>query len=338
MVSIMVTLNVFGKIEPICISNRLKLYIANLPNDEDNNWNQEVFEELQSAVEMHALHCKQRNLNSKINVAELHRKRCPNSVLTQTSSENNLLQEIVDNMLCVYLDYSYDDMPLGDWETNPFDGRCCEKDYAELLMDFFHFLSFLTDTPVPLWTYSSNFDRAEPYYRFFFSPVELESAIETLKLIGQKIDNFLQTRNDYLQLDYLVRAIHDIGEYNTYHFFKLYSLCQLMLENKHESELDRKLPIFLSKEYSETERNELALIMRQMRNKIAHGDFVAFEKKAEEYAKQVLDDRYDFDYSEYSRKNWVLLNACCQLTDAVKEMLKLLFNNRAKLDQIKKST
>ena len=333
----MVTLNVYGKIAPICISEKLKLYISNLPNSAECNWKQYVLEELQSAIDVHNLRCKNHSIDSHINIRELHRKRCKANASEHTNVDNDLLKEIVDNMICVHLDYSYDDMPLGGRETNPFDGRCCEKDYAELLMDFFHFLSFLSPKPVPLWTYSSNYFREASYYRFFFPPIELEPAIEALITIGEKIDSFLQTRNDYLQLDYIVQAIHDMHDYDTYHFFKLYSLCQLFLENEKESELDYKLPIFLEQEYSKTERKQVAFIMRQMRNKIAHGDFVAFEKKVEEYAQYVLDDRYDFDYAEYSRKNWVLLNACCKLTDAVKEMIALLFNDRTKLQQIKKS-
>ena len=41
----MVVLNVSGKIEPICISDKLKLYISNLPNEEENNWNKELVNE-----------------------------------------------------------------------------------------------------------------------------------------------------------------------------------------------------------------------------------------------------------------------------------------------------
>lgn len=46
------------------------------------------------------------------------------------------IHEIVNNMICIYLDYNYDDMPLGGWETNCFDGRMCENDYAEKIINF----------------------------------------------------------------------------------------------------------------------------------------------------------------------------------------------------------
>ena len=35
----MIVLNIYGKIKPICISNKLKLYLGNLPNEKENDWN-----------------------------------------------------------------------------------------------------------------------------------------------------------------------------------------------------------------------------------------------------------------------------------------------------------
>ena len=83
------------------------------------------------------------------------------------------------------------------------------------------------------------------------------------------------------------------------------------------------------------ERNEIAKLLRQMRNKIAHGDFTGLENKIEEYAQKVMDGRYSFDYSEYSRKNWVLLNACCLLEDTVRNIIIMLFTDKEKLKSIK---
>ena len=46
----MVVLNFYGKIEPTCISQKLGLYIANLPNEEYNQWRDDLAEELELAV------------------------------------------------------------------------------------------------------------------------------------------------------------------------------------------------------------------------------------------------------------------------------------------------
>ena len=71
--------------------------------------------------------------------------------------------------------------------------------------------------------------------------------------------------------------------------------------------------------------------------KIAHGDFVGFEKKIEKYAKLVMDGQYAFDYSEYSRKNWVLLNVCCLLSDTVKMLIEKLFEDKNYMKSLKKT-
>ena len=332
----MVVLNIYGKIEPICISNKLKLYISNLPNEEQNDWNSYLFDVFKKFLEIDRINYSSFGLQRDDLVLKLHKNRCPNSILPPSASDDDRLHEIVDNMICLYFDYEYSDMPLGGWESNPFDGRCCEKDYAELMADFLHFIATAEEEPIPLWSYSSNYDREEPYYRLLFSNDNACRCIETLKLWGKRIDSFLKGKNDYLQLDYIIRTVHDENRYDMYHMFKLYSLCQMFLENKNEIELDRKLPQFIENRYSMEKRREIAFVLRQMRNKIAHGDFVGFEKKAEKYAQIVMDGHYSFDYSEYSRKNWVLINSCCLLETTVKKIIFMLFTEKNTIKKIKR--
>jgi len=149
----------------------------------------------------------------------------------------------------------------------------------------------------------------------------------------------LQNKNDYLLFDYLANSLHKDHEYNEYHFLKSYSLCQLFLEKKHESELDKKLPSFLTIQFiSDDEPQKSAILLRKLRNKIAHGDFVAFEKHVEEYAVKFLDDKFAFDYTEYSRKNWTVQHICCLLDDVLRQLIHMLFYDRNKLDKIKNGT
>ena len=332
----MVILNMFGKIEPICISQKMKIYISNLPNGNENNWNSYIVDEFKHALNTQDLACRTVGIENKQNLKLMYEQRVEDGNSKDYEDEDTLIQEIVDNMICIYLDYSYDDMPMGGWDKNPFDGRICEKDYTENIMDFLDFMTYGTDVQMPMWIYSSNYDREWPYYRMFFGKGNLDEQIGILKTWGKKLDSFLLDRNDYLQLDYIARALHDVEQYDTYHFFKLFSLCQMFLENKKESELDYKLPQFIDQRFAEEQRNKIAVVLRQMRNKIAHGDFVAFEQKAEEYAQIAMDENYSFDYMEYSRKNWVLLNSCCMLSDAVRKMIEMLFDNREAMEAIKK--
>ena len=328
----MVVLNIYGKIKnPICISKKLGLYIANLPEEEHNNWNDMLYEEMILAKKRIDESSKRYKLKSPFEIEKIYSAVC---FPTKDKKTNNYMKihEIVNNMIYIYLDYNYDDMPLGGWETNCFDGRMCENDYAEKIINFI--CSINENGNVPHYIYSSNHDFNNPY-GFLQYTSEIDKYIEVLKEWGKKFDDFLISKNDYLQLDYLINAFFKDNDYNEYHFLKLYSLCQLYLDKEKEIELDKKLIIFLDDMYSEELKDIIPEKLRKMRNKIAHGDFIAFEKLVEEFACEIMDDNFYFDYSEYSRKNWVILHICCELERVVKKMINMLFLDREKLERIK---
>lgn len=334
----MVVLNIYSKIEPICISKKLGLYISNLPNEQTNDWNSKLIEEMRYSKRKLLLEYERYNIKKDINISDFYHNIFPNAKLEKGSDEKDLLQKIADNMVCIYLDYDYEDMPLGDWRTNCFDGRLCEEDYAEKIIDFINFLSINTHFdnlgPTPQWIYSSNHDFNNPYRTFCFNTNEY-SSLEALKKWGIIFDNFLQSTNDYLQFDYLINSFYKDNEFNEFHYFKLFSICQLFLEKDKEYELDKKLPKFFDNGYTVEERENIARTLRRMRNKIAHGDFISLENIIEEYFINFMDGRYDFDYSEYSRKNWILLHTCCLLEDIIREIISLLFYEKNELLRIK---
>lgn len=334
----MVVLNIYSKISTIRISKKLGLYIGNLPKERGNDWSSRLFDIMCKSKKQIIENQKNMKINKDFNIFDFARTVLPNEKFNNIS-EKQVIHKLVNNMICIYFDYEYEDMPLGDWETNCFDGRLCEEDYAEKVVNFINFaydvLNYADKIPVQ-WTYSSNCD-LHNHYRIFWYNKDSKKGIDTLKQWGNLFDNFLQNRNDYLELDYLINSIHKDNSYNEYHLFKLFSLCQLFLEKQNESELDWKLPKFLDNRYSYEDRKKLSIILRRMRNKIAHGDFVDFENVVEQYAKKFMDGKYNFDYSEHSRKNWVILNSCCLLQEAVVKMLKMMFYNKNKLLEIKNS-
>lgn len=242
-------------------------------------------------------------------------------------------------MICIYFDFEYGDMPLGDWTTNCFDGRFCEEDYAEKIINFISFIFDVLEYENKIslcYIYSSNYDHFENEYQIFYNNQESSKGIETLIKWGELFDNFLQDRNAYLKFDYLVNSIHKDNEHNEYNFFKLYALCQLFLERSEESELDWKLPYFLNSRYSLEQRFKISSSLRKMRNKIAHGDFLGFEKKIEEYS-DIAMEGFWYDYSEYSKKNWIIINACCLMEDTLRKIIKTMLYENDILLTIKKS-
>lgn len=338
----MVVLNFYGKIEPICISKKLGLYIANLPNKELNEWRDDLAGELELAVKADKIYQEKLGTNSPCGIIKLFQKLFPEDLLPESFTKEHF-DKISDRMIHIYQDYRYPDMPLGGWDTNCFDGRLCEEEYSEKIIDFINFISFSENTeyllpkPIPQCVYSSSDDGIN-HYRIFCGGEFAEKYIPALQKWGKILDDFLCTRNDYLLFDYLVNTIHRDNGYNENHLMKDFSLCQLFLEKHKESELDTKLPLFFEPYDLEIDTVRQAELFRRMRNKIAHGDFLAFETIVETYALEFMDGRFDFDYSEYSRKNWVIQNVCCELDDVVRKLILTLLFNREKLDKIKNST
>ena len=143
---------------------------------------------------------------------------------------------------------------------------------------------------------------------------------------------------DFYQLDYLCNALFDIhaGKSNTYHYMKVYSLCSLFLEKDREGELDYKLPCLMDMTKPYSERKHMAELMRKIRNKIAHGDFKRLNPLIEEYAKDYMDGKFWFDYTEYTRPSWILLDISCRLEDILKRLMYLMLTDRERLDGIRK--
>ena len=337
----MVVLNFYGKIEPICISEKLGLYIANLPNEEHNEWRDALTDELELAVKADKIYQEKLGTNYPCRIINLYQTLFPDELLPETFAQEHYIK-IADQMIYIYQDYDYSDMPLGGWDTNCFDGRLCEEDYSEKIIDFINFMAHSDKTgytipkPVPQWTFSSNHDEID-HWRIFWGGEEAAEYISVLQEWGKLFDSFLCSRNDYLLFDYLVNTIHKDNEYNENHLMKAFSLCQLFLEKNKESELDAKLPQFFDLLDPEIDTKRQAELFRKMRNKIAHGDFLAFETVVETYASEFMDGRFAFDYSEYSRKNWAIQHVCCEIDDVVRKLLCMLLFNRDELEQIKAS-
>ncbi len=338
----MVVLNFYGKIEPICISKKLGLYIANLPNKEHNEWRDSLADEIELAVKADKIYQEKLGTDFPCGIIRLHQKLFPDKPLPKTFSKEHYTG-IADQMIYIYQNYAYHNMPLGGWDTNCFDGRLCEEDYSEKIVNFINFASYSDEVgyaipkPVPQWIFSSNHHEID-HWRIFWGGEEATAYISALQQWGQLFDNFLCSRNDYLLFDYLVNTIHKDNEHNANHLMKAFSLCQLFLEKHKESELDSKLPQFLEPLDPETDTTHQAELFRKMRNKIAHGDFLAFETIIETYASEFMDGHFAFDYSEYSRKNWAVQHVCCELDNVIRKLLGMLFFERAKLEQIRNNT
>lgn len=337
----MVVLNFYAKIKPQCISHRLGLYIGNLPTAPDNQWRDYLADEMQFAVKADDLYQKRLGEKCSCKINDLYSTVFPDESMPLYFTKAHY-SKLASRMICMYQSYDYSDMPLGNFVTNCFDGRSCEEDYSEKIIDLINFLSYpirkkkyQVPSPTPQWVYSSN-HKALDHYRIFWGSKSANQYIRSLMEWGKMFDDLLKSKEDYLLFDYLVNSIYFDNSYNEYHLMKAYSLCQLFLEKDHEIELDTKLPNFFYSIDSFDKAQRQAELFRKMRNKIAHGDFLAFEQLIETYAVEFMDGHFDFDYSEYSRKRWVILHVCCELDNVIRELICMLLLDRSVLKQFKK--
>lgn len=68
----MVVLNCYGKIDKICISTKLGLYLSNLPDSPENNWKEQLEKELKLSYDADRIY--QEYLGTKGIVEEIQRQ------------------------------------------------------------------------------------------------------------------------------------------------------------------------------------------------------------------------------------------------------------------------
>ena len=332
----MVILDAYGKIEKKLISKKLHLYIDNIPNSESDNWNEyicqimerEIREQEFESAEYKLSYGKNLDTFDTVYFKEIFRNNFNH--IDMHDEDNTMLTEyiqiVADNMICLFFDYSYEDMPFFDWTTNCFDGRLCEEDYAEKIVKLMQLCQRNNTKFTPNIIYTSNEDfRPTKILQLlkFKKRLSLDEYISELIIWGRKLDDFLESENDYYKLDYIANSIYMDKEYNSNHLFKNFALLELLLLKPNEkiNEIDKELTPFLVSDYG-SESENVAILLRQMINKIGHGDFLAFNKKIEEFISKYMSD-YHFDYTEYSRLNWGLLNVCCLLDEILAKVLSI---------------
>lgn len=170
----MVVLNFYGKIPTICISKKLGLYISNLPNEAPDDWKDYLIEQLKIAIDSEHILRRSTEREQLSGIQRLYHQLFPQEEMPALFN-HECIEKVADQMIRIYQDYDYDDMPLGGWDTNCFDSRLCEEDYSEKIIDLINYLSYrgrgeppsLWPTPVPQWTYSSNHDGVNSCRIFF---------------------------------------------------------------------------------------------------------------------------------------------------------------------------
>ena len=233
---------------------------------------------------------------------------------------------LVDNMIVLYIDEECELYNCLNFETNYFIDRTCEVDYADKILNLINFVQKKFNNVQYIHNVMDDIYRNRIIGKLCFRlddrfkrNVSFEKTISQLKNYGELIDFYIKDVNDYHRFNYIVKALNNDNEYGYYHFFKSYALIELLfsMSDTQTEEIDKFLIEYLPKEFSES---RLATVLRQMRNKIGHGDFIGFNKKSEEYFNICMKD-YEIDYFEFSKQSWILINSCCLVDDVLRDIL-----------------
>lgn len=100
----MVVLNFYGKIEPISISKKLGLYIANLPNEEHNEWGNCLADELELAVKADKIYQEKLGTNYPCGIKNLYQTLFPIELLPESFTQEHYIK-IANQMIYIYQDY-----------------------------------------------------------------------------------------------------------------------------------------------------------------------------------------------------------------------------------------
>lgn len=245
---------------------------------------------------------------------------------------------LVDNMVCLFIDNSSKEIQRFDWETNPFEQRYIQGDYTDKLFNFIKFV-FDDKFPFPLniiysINWYDNFKNHGILNQLMFKLSRkmihfptIEKLIVDLKEIGTMIDRYIQSENDYYKLDYIVSNTTNNSGSGYFIFVKYYTLLEMLLfENDTPNDVkDQLVAEYLKKEFP-NDALDVALLLRQMRNKIGHGNFKDYFKKAEQFATKYMQN-FHFDYNEFSRYEWILTHSTFILVDTLRMVLKAELSN-----------
>ena len=352
----MVLLNMYGKIRPTTISQKLGIAICNPTSDWVAGLQDDFREEI--LIHNHRMESFEKaghDISWAIGRYDLEQII---NHLGWHESGKTAMQIIAEHLIEIkVLDF---DNSMLQMKNEYLDSPTCEPQYSRKFLNFCSMVQSsksaqkIIPGQIPFSTYNSDDFNVKPlvlnYLEAMLRPhpnhkssVDIYSAcgIKSLKHLGILIDNFLVSDEDFWLLDYIMNAVFFDVEQNAYHIFTIMSLIEMLIINpkgngKMVGEIEQKLPQFLSYHIEASQRMLFAEIMRKLRNKIGHGDFKAVQQLLEQY-RQSFMKKFWFDEFEYSIESWIYGNICMHLDEALNEILWLMLFDNDQLMSIQRS-
>lgn len=343
----MIILSVFGEIEEIILSEKLGIGIKNL----DHDWCESIMDDFKEEIliRTHDIAISEKSGFSDVNIkqydlAQILKKAKWNSYETDIDIDTSM--RLVSHRL-IQLEVIEFDKSLLKLKNCYMDSPTCEDQYPKKFMKFCNTLldsqkyKSQSNCYLPLIIYDSNEMSTKPMILNYLSAIvgmstnideHTRKMIDALKTCGTIIDNFLKNEEDFWIFDYIVNSLND-NIYNSYYIFKIVSLFEMLLikpDNKEKihGELEKKLIRFIKQDsviYSDS--YYFGSLIRRLRNKIGHGDYVGFQKLLTEYRRRFMKEFY-FDEYEFSIETWIINSICIELDIILSEIIYQYFTEK----------
>ncbi len=345
----MVLINIYDKIKPIMISEKLGVGICNPSSDWIDGFCDEFEEEM--LIYKHDIEVWKKfkfnnlNRNEKYNLSEVISGL---GWQKKDKSDKKIIAEHLIEIQVINFENSYL-VKKNEYMNSP----TCETQYTK---KFIRFCSFVTENrekslggQVPFVTYDSNNLKEKPLILNYLQGlskgiIDLKTytkrSIKVLKHLGKLIDDFIVKDDDFWLFDYILNALNEDNVTSAYHIFKVMSLIEMLIGNTDTRyttvDVKNKLPQFISWDLEENEKRIFSDIVGDLRNSIAHGNFKRVQDLLKNYRKYFMKN-FDYDEFEYSIENWTYVSICIELDKVLSNILWLMINDKQKMFNIKNS-
>ncbi|MBZ9690965.1 hypothetical protein [Clostridium sp. M14] len=348
----MILINIYGKIKPMMISKKLGVGICN----PDSGWVKGFLDDFDEEILICNHNMKNfkkrgfdiKKLEGRYNlskIAKVFGGQEEGKSVEQTIAEHLIEIQVVDF-----------ENSLLQKNNEHLDSPTCEPQYTGKFINFCSVVLSSNEAQkniqgqVPIVTYDSDDFGQKPLilnYLEATSKINMSintytnSCINALQQVGKLIDDFLSTDRDFWLLEYVVNATYDKQQSDAYHIFKVMSLIEMLIINPRKNvrtvgEMERKLPQFLSMIEDISQKELFSTIVRKLRNKIGHGDFMGVQQLLEEYRNCFMQNFW-YDEFEHSIENWTYRNICLHLDQALSNILWLMLFDKEKLLNIQQN-
>lgn len=348
----MILLNTYGKISRMIVSKKLGVGISNPSDDWVSGFKEDIQEEM-LIREHNLLGWENKGLNSNGEIKQYSLSGIVKAAGWTTSNYYDDVKNkeiIARNLISIeVVDFNKSYLRL---KNNMLDSPTCEPQYPKKYIHFCRRMMMASSSNgviknIPFVIYDSD-DIASKTLILNYLTAQLnrkigidsyrKRCISSLVILGQIIDKFIESTDDFWMFDYITDSLFYDNSYNAYHIFKVVSLIEMLIINnkkgKMAGQLENKLPIFMEGVMVHTSKRTLFTTnIRKLRNKIAHGDFRGVQCLLEEYRKNFMDG-YGYDEFEYSIENWTYLNICCNLDNIVNEIIWRLITDKKEMKEI----